>query len=63
MCVSVCVCVCVHVCCLCVCDDGTSVTVFERACVSGDGAADLISLNNLLGGYRGNQVGVVIVSL
>ena len=37
--------------------------MFERACVSGDGVADLISLNNLLGGYRGNQVGVVIVFL
>ena len=36
--------------------------MFERAYVSGDGVADLISLNNL-GGYRGNQVGVVIVSL
>ena len=31
--------------------------------MSGDGVADLISLNNPLGGYRGNQVGVVIVSL
>ena len=37
--------------------------MFEHACVSGDGVADLISLNNLLGRYRGNQVGVVIVSL
>ena len=37
--------------------------MFEGACVSGDGVGDLISLNNLLGGYRENQVGVVIVSL
>ena len=37
--------------------------MFERACVSGDGVADLISLNNLLRGCRENQVGVVIVSL
>ena len=26
--------------------------LFERACVSGDNVADLISLNNLLGGCR-----------
>ena len=31
--------------------------------MSGDGVADLISLYNLLGECRGNQVGVVIVSL
>ena len=37
--------------------------MFERTCVSGDGVADLISLNSLLGGYRRNQAGVVIVSL
>ena len=37
--------------------------MFERVCVSGDGVADLISLNSLVGVYRGNQVGVVIVSL
>ena len=37
--------------------------MFERVCVSGDGVADLISLHNLLGGCRGNQVGVVIMSL
>ena len=36
--------------------------MFEHACVSGDGVADLISLNNLLGGCRGNQVDVVIAS-
>ena len=37
--------------------------MFECACVSGDAVADLISLNNLLGGCRENQVVVVMVSL
>ena len=59
----VCVCLCVHMCCVCVCDDGTRVTVCLNVRVIGDGVADLISLNNLLGGCRGNQVGVVIVPL
>ena len=37
MCVCVSLSLCAYVLLVCVCDDGTSVTVFERVCVSEDG--------------------------